>query len=221
MHMLTYTHTEKRPRWPSLMTEIFQEQLTSPSTMLRQGHPHPDELQLPKGDLYHCLEEKAQHSRPHVTATEHQTGLTCSHRAAAFIWNSTPPLVLAVDADLDNCLACSSPLKRIQEACIHSPQAAFKPLVTTGTTNPPLCLHSHKHGWDKNTFSFILSVTLYCQSRKKGGEDLNEASRVKGWERKGKGSLLLEWLPQWLTLHYLVSHVVLCAQLCLRWAVMG
>ncbi len=85
----SHTHTEKRPRWPSLIKGIFQERLTSLSTMLRQdiptANPHPNKPQLPKGDLYLCHGGKAQHSHPNVTLCPHQTGLTCSCRMVHFM----------------------------------------------------------------------------------------------------------------------------------------
>lgn len=71
-----------------------------------------------------------------------------------------------------------------------------------------------------------LSGGISCQSHaavkacEEGGtKQKNE--ECKDEKEKGKGSPLRERLPQWLALHYLVSHVVLCAWLCLRWAVMG
>lgn len=64
--MLTHTHTEKWPRWPSLIKEIFQEQLTSPSAMLRQdtqtATPHPNNHSCQREICIFAWEEK--HSTP-------------------------------------------------------------------------------------------------------------------------------------------------------------
>lgn len=151
-HAHSHIHTENGPRWPSLIKEIFHERLTSLSTMLRQDNPLPNKPQLPKGDLYLCLGGKAQHSRPSVTLSEHQTvSPVVSERlllseTQPFPERISPPLVLAGNSDRDIRLGCSSFLKSIQEACIHPPEAAFNPLIMRRTAKPShSCLHSHKH----------------------------------------------------------------------------
>lgn len=88
------THTEKWSRWPSLMKGIFQERLTSLSTMLRQDtpavSPHPQQTAAAKGRFVSLPGEgerkkKAQHSHPNVTLSEHQPVLTYRRRTHAFI----------------------------------------------------------------------------------------------------------------------------------------
>lgn len=170
--MCPNTRTEKWPRWSSLINRIFQERLISPP----------------------FLGQKASITRPNVTLSEDQTGLTCGCRAVTFIWNSTPPtripspLILAVSSDLDIGLGCSTFPKSTKEACIHSPGAAFNPLIMRGTTKPPHSfLHSHKHVWDKNTFFFIWGIPCHWHSivkvHKARGMEKNQ-----GWkDEKGRG----------------------------------
>lgn len=111
----------------------------------------------------------------------------------------------------------------INPGSVYSSPRGLLSIPSSGkrTTKPPHSrLHSLKHIWDHKPFSFIWwnlsSVTRHCKSPQGGRERTREEEpRVEGQEGSSRGSLLGERLPQWLALHYLVSHVVLCACRCL------
>lgn len=136
-HAHAHIHTENGPRWPSLIKEIFHERLTSLSTMLRQDNPLPNKPQLPKGDLYLCLGGKAQHSRPSVTLSEHQTvspvvaeRLNRSPKEFPHpsSWQATQTVISVWDVPLF--------LNQSKKLVFIPHEAAFNPLIMRGTAKP-------------------------------------------------------------------------------------
>lgn len=178
--------------------------------------------QLPKGDLKTCLEWTPPQKKTSPQMSLQQGSPEVGERTLPFDIEPSsrrisPPIFFWQAIQRAISLGCSSFPKSIQEERIHPP--SFNP--------PPAHHQKENHNFPTSFPPALLAAEDHSSIWWNLTSDIDWESKSR-WGRNGgeeagsdKGSLPSEWLPQWLALHYHVSHIVLCAPPCLRWPVTG